>query len=104
MVEWRDKPYEITVRVVGGSTVVAMSGELDITAEADLEHAFAEARRHGASVVVDLRETQFFDASTVDVLFREHLAGTTLAAEGAHGEPRRVLEIVDAPVWMDVAD
>src|SRR5579862_3602067 len=91
------RPYEITVGVIDGSTVVATSGELDIAAEDDLANALVEARRHGASVIIDLRDTRFIDASTVDVLFREHQAGTGLIAQGARGEPRRVLEIVNAP-------
>jgi anti-anti-sigma factor len=96
------KPYEIVVRAPEGTPVIEVSGELDAAAEPDLATALARARRLGARVVIDLRETRFIDARTVDALFAAHAGGAAVAVRGAHGIPRRVLEVTEAFAWMDV--
>jgi anti-anti-sigma factor len=99
-----EKHYEIIVLAGTGPPVVEVTGELDLTSEADLGTALAEARQRGAQVVIDLRDASFIDARTVDVLYTAHQTGTDLAVRGAHGMPRRVLEVVGASAWIDLMD
>jgi anti-sigma B factor antagonist len=70
--------FELTVtRRAGGTTIVALAGELDLARSPELEHALAEnvepdAGRGGRRLVVDLRAVTFLDLSTLALLLAAH--------------------------------
>ena len=71
--------FALTTRVEdGGTTVVALSGELDLhrmPALADALHATA------GDVVVDLQEVTFLDSTTLALLVQEHRRLRSVGAE-----------------------
>jgi len=68
--------FELTsTRRAGGTTVVAVAGELDIYRAPALEHALEEAvepAARGRRVVVDLRAVTFLDSTTLALLLAAH--------------------------------
>jgi anti-sigma B factor antagonist len=101
---------EIETRVVGGRTVLAVSGELDLESAAGLRSAVTAALDAGARELwIDLAGTEFMDSTGVHLLLdtqqRMRALGRRLAIICPHGPVRRVLEItrVDAalPIYDD---
>jgi len=70
--------FELTLtRRAGGTTVLALAGELDLCRAPAIEHALAEAAepatgREGGRVVVDLRAVTFLDSNTLVLLLAAH--------------------------------
>ena len=65
----------ISTRRAGGTTVLALAGELDLYRAPALEHALAEAfepAAKGRRVVVDLRAVTFLDSNTLALLLAAH--------------------------------
>ena len=57
----------------GGTTVVAVAGELDIASAPMLKDAIERAQKDDADdLVVDLRDLEFMDVSGLRVLIRAH--------------------------------
>lgn len=82
-----------------GRHLVAVDGELDMTAAPDLRDAIDSAIEAGAvTVVVDLNEVTFIDSTAIGVLLaaRERMRRAGGSLEVVCGEPNvvRVLEIV----------
>jgi anti-sigma B factor antagonist len=70
----------VSTRSVGGSTVVAVAGDVDISTSPELRSALADATGSGATaVVVDLTEVSFVDSTALGVLVG---AFTTLRHNG----------------------
>jgi anti-sigma B factor antagonist len=92
--------YIVAERVTGaGIHVVAVDGELDMTAAPRLRDAIDAAIAAGAvTVVVDLDEVTFIDSTAIGVLLaaRERMLRSGGSFELVCGEPNvlRVLEIV----------
>jgi anti-sigma B factor antagonist len=83
----------------GGRHVIAVDGELDMSAAPDVKAAIGAAIERGAtSVVVDLDEVTFIDSTAIGVLLaaRERLLRSGGSFEIVCSEPNvvRVLEIV----------
>ena len=89
-------------RRAGGTSVVALAGELDLCRAPELEHALAEAAepdaaREGLRVVVDLRAVTFLDSNTLALLLAAHgrqqaRRGELLILVGPH-TPRTAFEV-----------
>ena len=83
----------------GDTSVIALSGEVDMTAEDELaEVLLAELRRAAVTPVpVDLDEVDFLDSSAINVLVQVHNeareAGRHLYLVRAHRTPLKVLEM-----------
>jgi anti-sigma B factor antagonist len=82
-----------------GRHVIAVDGELDLTAAPDLRRAIEAAIDAGAiALVVDLNEVTFIDSTAIGVLLatRERLARSGGSLDIVCNEPNvvRVLEIV----------
>ena len=95
--------FELTsTRRAGGTTVLALAGELDLYRAPELEHALAEAvgpnaARGGGRVVVDLRAVTFLDSGTLALLLAAHgrqeaRDGELLILVGPH-TPMTVFEV-----------
>lgn len=79
----------------GGTTVLALAGELDLYRAPELERAFAELRAR--RVVVDLRAVTFLDSSTLGLLLaangRQQARGGELLILVGPLTPRRPFEV-----------
>jgi anti-anti-sigma factor len=64
--------YELELRDTEHDDVVLveLSGELDLTAAAELERRLEEAASHGSVLVLDLNSVSFLDSAALHVLFR----------------------------------
>jgi anti-sigma B factor antagonist len=61
---------EVSTRTYGGYTVVALCGELDITAAPDVALAIAALTARGRIVIVDVSALDFMDCSSLGALLR----------------------------------
>ncbi len=92
-----------------GRTVVWVSGDVDLAAEASLTHALAEVVASGSTthVVVDLSGVPFLDSSGIRALVRAHLAaaevGLELTVRGAHGIVEQVLRLTGVDKTLGLA-
>jgi anti-anti-sigma factor len=83
----------------GDTSVIALSGEVDMTAEDELaEVLLAELRRPAVTTVqVDLDRVEFLDSSAINVLVQVHNeareGGRHLHLVRAHRTPLKVLEM-----------
>jgi len=90
--------FAIDDRVIDGSPVLAVSGEIDISTAPALRDRLVSLALDGpATVVVDLRQVTFLDSTALGVLvsalkrLRENGGGLRLVVAG--GSVARVLEI-----------
>jgi anti-anti-sigma factor len=67
----------VDVRHEGDAVVVALSGELDLAGERQLEAAIESAQSSGAPLTVDLSALKFIDSSGLRVLVKLHNRATT---------------------------
>jgi stage II sporulation protein AA (anti-sigma F factor antagonist) len=83
----------------GDTSVVTLSGEVDMNAEDELADVLlGEIRRPGTRTVqVDLEGVEFLDSSAINVLVRAYNeaceTGRRLRVAGAHQTPLKVLEM-----------
>jgi anti-sigma B factor antagonist len=83
----------------GGSTVVSVSGALDLTIAERLDQAIREAEEDGGAIVVDLREVDFLDSTGLSVLLQARTrqrrdGGQRLSIVGSkHESVTRLLEL-----------
>ena len=73
--------FQITSRDEGGTTVLALSGELDLAGAPALDAALAAAREAGGGLTVDLTELEFIDSSGLGTLVRFHNAASAAGYE-----------------------
>jgi anti-sigma B factor antagonist len=88
----------VSTRTADGCTVVAVSGDVDISTSPDLRCALAEATGKGArAVVVDLSDVSFVDSTALGVLVGAYTAlrnnGGRLALVNDHEGVLKVLRI-----------
>jgi len=101
---------QLTVERLGEHEwVVTAPGERDLADRDALEDAFAGVFANGSTLVFDLSETSFIDSVVVGVI----AASARRAAEEGHrlivsappgGQPRRVLDLVEASKFVKVVD
>ena len=60
--------FEMTERQQGGTTVVALAGELDLGTVTAVERRLAELREAGKAVVLDLDRLTFMDSTGIRLL------------------------------------
>lgn len=90
----------VLTRRMGGTTVLALAGELDLYRGPELERALAEAAEpelRARRVVVDLRAVTFLDSSTLGLLLaangrQQARGGELLILVGPH-TPRTPFEV-----------
>jgi stage II sporulation protein AA (anti-sigma F factor antagonist) len=90
-------PLSVTRSVVGGVTVVTVTGEVDHHTSGALRQALLPAEPDGARTVADLSGVPFMDSSGINVLIAAHQAhGPTgwLRLAGLRRPVLRTLEIV----------
>jgi anti-anti-sigma factor len=61
--------FGISVREDGDSTMVEISGELDLAHSTEVENAIAEAEKAVGPIVIDLTDLTFLDSVGVAILF-----------------------------------
>jgi len=88
----------VSTRTADGCTVVAVSGDVDISTSPELRSALAEVTRSGArAVVVDLTDVPFLDSTALGVLVGAYTAlrnnGGRLAMVNDHEGVLKVLRI-----------
>ena len=94
-----DPIWSHTVSRTGGTCLVVLAGELDMSAVDEVSRLLlGEVRRPGTeSVIVDLDRLQFIDASGISALVVGHnaarICGRDFAVTRVHGRVRRVLEL-----------
>ena len=77
-------PFTVRIETsAGGSSVVVLSGELDLSTIPRMESALLEQITQRAAVLVDLTELSFIDSSGIGVLIR--------AFRASNGNPMHVL-------------
>jgi anti-anti-sigma factor len=69
--------FRVATRHEGGGVVVALSGELDLAGERELEAALEAAHESGAPLTIDLSGLEFIDSSGLRVLVKHHNRATT---------------------------
>jgi anti-sigma B factor antagonist len=89
-------------------TVVVLTGDLDIAAEADAMAALTEAIGDGGVLVADLRELSFLDSTGVRVLLttdlRARKRGVRFGVARGAGMVRRLLEVTRIDERFPVVD
>jgi anti-anti-sigma factor len=71
--------FRLTVRCRGPWALLKASGDLDFASAGELDRALVTQVRSGGTVMLDLREIAFLDASGLSVVLR---AAVTAAAAG----------------------
>ena len=69
--------FRVDVRHEGDAVVVALSGELDLAGERQLEAAIESAQSSGAPLTVDLSALKFIASSGLRVLVKLHNRATS---------------------------
>jgi anti-anti-sigma factor len=92
-----------------GAEIVALSGELDLRAAAELQSALDQASAGGhARVCLDLSALQFIDSTGLAIVIRSHqdtiAAGGKLVVVCAAGNVRRTFETTGLMTMLDVAE
>lgn len=66
--EHADLPFAVREHAVGGATVLALEGDLDLASAEPAGEALRRAQSDGATVVLDLRGLRFMDSSGLRVV------------------------------------
>jgi anti-sigma B factor antagonist len=101
-------PFSISISEQAGTTVVVLSGELDLASAPKLTTAFAEMAHDTGDVRVDMQGVSFLDSSGISVLVHAHkrleAQGSTLRLNGVGDAPRRVLEVAGLGDFFALGD
>ena len=102
-------PFAITVSEQAGTTVVTVSGELDLASTPELTAVFTQmAERDPGEVRVDMRGVTFLDSSGISALVQAHkrlaAQGSTLRLDGVGDAARRVLEVAGLADFFALSD
>ena len=82
--------FSVVVHNLGGATVLAVSGELDLRTSPELEQRLAAAFDSGAELVIlDLRQIEFMDSTGLRVLLGAHQRANESGRRFALGARRR---------------
>jgi anti-anti-sigma factor len=92
-----------------GAEIVALSGELDLRAAAELQSALDQSSTgEHARVCLDLSALQFIDSTGLAIVIRSHqdtiAAGGKLVVVCAAGNVRRTFETTGLMTMLDVAE
>ncbi|MGW2161917.1 STAS domain-containing protein [Nonomuraea sp. NPDC001699] len=89
-------------------SVIAIAGEASRIASGQVTDYLARIRRPGDHAIVDLSGLRLLDASGIQALLRcdDTCAadGTSLHLTGALGDPARLLQISDLPMYATVEE
>ena len=87
--------YELTVDRIAGVLIVRVAGQLDTTADADLERCLGQAGRFRRRVLVDLSDVTFMDSAGLDVLLsaRDRLGDRLELIVPPDSPPARLLQL-----------
>ena len=100
--------FEARTDRLGTMTVVVLTGDLDIAAEADAMAALTEAIGYGGVLVADLRELSFLDSTGVRVLLpadlRARKRGVRFGVARGDGMVRRLLDVTRIAQRFPVVD
>ena len=105
-----DDIWAYRVSRAGDTSVVTLSGEVDMNAENELADVLlGEIRRPGTRAVhIDLERVEFLDSSAINVLVRAYneacAAGRQLLLSGAHQTPLKVLEMTGLMPLLALGD
>jgi anti-anti-sigma factor len=103
-------PFSIHVTQQGKQSLLALSGELDISTVWELEDALAARLKAGEDVVVDLRGLEFMDSSGVRALVAGHAAaqesgGSLVIVRARRGtEVDRVIDVSGIATALGMVD
>jgi anti-sigma B factor antagonist len=91
-----------------GSTIVTVSGDLDIVTSVALDDYLTQARAAGTSVILDLSAVDFMDTSALAVIVghwkKLEAAGGSLALAGARYRYTKTLWITGLADRLDLYD
>jgi anti-anti-sigma factor len=87
-----------------GETIVAIVGDVDMADVSDLRALLHEVAGDRRRVVVDLSEATFVDSAVIGALLLVDRDGCHVVLRGAHGEPRRALDIAGVLDVVEVED
>jgi anti-sigma B factor antagonist len=101
--------FRVEPRTEDRTTVLAITGELDLSSAPELETHLAEAFRSDAKqVIVDLRELEFIDSTGLSVLVKAnqqaHEAGCRFGIVNGGAQVRRLLSLTGVTERLRVAD
>jgi len=101
------QPFKVVTELAGDVTVVAVTGELDLSTVADVRSALIGATNAGVDrLVVDLSQVSFIDSVGVGAILhakRRMTAGGTLAVVVTPTSYARVIfEVVGADAFLSV--
>jgi anti-anti-sigma factor len=107
--ELRSTEFSIEPSADVRGTVLALSGELDLSSAPEVAQAITEARpESGRRLLLDLGRLSFMDSTGVSVLVRAKqdadASGWLIAVRGATGQVRRLLELVGLLERLEVED
>lgn len=100
---------ELRTQVLGNCLVVHVGGELDLANSATLQQYLVDQLdKQPSDVVVDLTEVSFLDSTALSAFIvayhKARKAGGGLHLAGATGTARRVLDITQLNVVLDLHD
>ncbi len=101
--------FSVVEHNLGGATVLAVSGELDLRTSPELEQRLAAAFDSGAELVIlDLRLIEFMDSTGLRVLLgahqRAHESGRRFALVRGADQVERVLTLTGVRDLLTVVD
>ncbi len=104
-----DNHFRVELRTEDRASVLAISGELDLSSTSALESHLAEAFQSPATaVIVDLRELEFIDSTGLSVLVKAHQqaqeAGCEFGIVNGGAQVRRLLSLTGVTERLRVAD
>lgn len=100
-------PLDVETSQVEGTTVVILSGELDVATADSVERALLDAERgEPERLLLDLRDLRFIDSTGLSLLInadrRGRKAGRHVTIVSGTGPPRRILQTVGLDSRLDV--
>jgi len=82
----------------GGTPVIRLTGEFDLSARPALERQLDSLQTADRrTVVLDLTTTTFIDSTVVNALVAAYRNGIDFVIRGASGVPRNALEVLGMP-------
>jgi anti-sigma B factor antagonist len=101
--------FRVKLRTEDRASVLAISGELDLSSTPELEGHLAEAFRSDAKVViVDLRQLEFIDSTGLSVLVKAdqqaQAAGCEFGIVNGGAQVRRLLSLTGVTERLRVAE
>jgi|tagenome__1003787_1003787.scaffolds.fasta_scaffold19150775_2 anti-anti-sigma factor len=87
-----------------GMTLVELRGEHDHAVADALAMTLTSALDRAPAMIIDLSDALFIDSSIVGELLREHNGTVVAIVSPPGGQPRRVLDMVEAATIVPVYD